>query len=429
MELKPGTILQGGKYEIRNTLGSGGFGITYLAEHHMMNKLVCIKEFFPREYYNRDGDSQRVSLGSQGSAQLMETYRNKFVKEARTIARLEHPNVIAIHDVFEENNTAYYVMEYVEGDTLSGLVKRQGPMDGETAKEYILKVAEALRYIHSHNLLHLDIKPAIIIIRRSDKRVVLIDFGMSKQYDNEGNQTSSTPVGISQGYAPPEQYEQGAGNNLSPATDIYALGATLYYITTGKTPPTASVIMDGELPTLVKSLSPTIQQVILGSLNPTRRKRPDSIDGFIALFDEPTLISRPKVNVEPEKPQYHGKQQPQQNHGARQEQQQTPPPYKKPSSGMAMAIITTLTCCMPFGIIAIIYAAKVDSLWRRGLYDKAYKAARTAKGWIIAAIVSVILSFVVYIGSAFLVGFAEGLASEEDIDEYYYDDYSDDYYY
>ena len=129
MTLKQGSQLQSGKYEIRSVLGQGGFGITYLAEHTMMRKMVCIKEFFPKEYYNRDDDSQHVSLGSNGSAELMEAYRKKFMKEARTIARLEHPNVIAIYDVFEENGTAYYVMEYIEGESLQNVIERQGGLN------------------------------------------------------------------------------------------------------------------------------------------------------------------------------------------------------------------------------------------------------------------------------------------------------------
>ena len=111
MQLQPGTYLQGDKYRIISTLGIGGFGITYLAEQVMAERKVCIKEFFPKEYYNRDDNSRSISLGSKGSAQIMDAYKAKFLKEAKTIAKFDHPNIIHIHDVFEENNTAYYVME------------------------------------------------------------------------------------------------------------------------------------------------------------------------------------------------------------------------------------------------------------------------------------------------------------------------------
>ena len=106
MELQSGTYLQGDKYRIIRTLGSGGFGITYLAEQELMGRKVCIKEFFPKEFYNRDDNSRSISLGSKGSAKIMDAFKAKFLKEAETIARLNHPNIIHIHDVFEENNTA-----------------------------------------------------------------------------------------------------------------------------------------------------------------------------------------------------------------------------------------------------------------------------------------------------------------------------------
>lgn len=409
MELKPGTLLQGGRYEIRNTLGSGGFGITYLAEHHMLNKLVCIKEFFPREYYNRDDNSPSISLGSQGSARLMEAYRNKFIKEARTIARLQHPNVINIHDVFEENNTAYYVMEYIEGDTLSGIVRRKGAMDVFTAKEYILKVASALDYIHSNNLLHLDIKPANIMVRHADNHVVLIDFGLSKQYDEQGNQTSTTPVGISPGYAPPEQYEQGAASNFSPATDIYALGATLYFLTTGKVPPTASVVMDYGLEEHVQHLPMEVRNAIITAMEPSRRRRPVNIKAFLSLFEAETVIvgyheaRRPAetkdgliqphpalVNEQPKQPQPKPKQ-PQHTPRSHQQpyapQQVGVPPYMKPTSGLGWAIVTSLLCCLPLGIVSIIQASKVNDLWFAGDYEGAVKKAQSAKNWIIATFI------------------------------------------
>ena len=310
MTLKPGTTLQGDKYEIRSILGQGGFGITYLAEHGMMNKLVCIKEFFPREYYNRDNDSRNVSLGSNGSAELMDAYRKKFLKEARTIARLEHPNVIAIYDVFEENNTAYYVMEYIEGESLQNTLDRRGALDNSLAKSIITSVCDALRYIHSRNLLHLDIKPANIMVRKADGRVTLIDFGLAKQYDSDGNQTSSTPIGISHGYAPLEQYEAGGGNTFTPATDIYALGATLYSLATGKRAPRASEVMEDGMEKNVASLSPELKRTILAAMQPTRKKRPQDIDAFLRLLGEndatiqsptptPTPIVKPAPAVKP----------------------------------------------------------------------------------------------------------------------------------
>ena len=478
MELKSGTVLQDGKYEILKTLGSGGFGITYLGVHHMLNKTVCIKEFFPREYYNRDDNSRSISLGSQGSAQLMDVYRSKFIKEARTIARLQHNNVITIYDVFEENNTAYYVMEYIEGDSLSGIIKRNGPMGAEKAKEYIYSVADALAYVHNNNLLHLDVKPANVMVRSADNHVVLIDFGLAKQYDTEGNQTSTTPIGISPGYAPPEQYEEGAGATFSPATDIYSLGATLYYITTGKVPPSTSAVMDGCLPDLVKDLSPELQCVIISAMQPARRNRPDSIQAFLALFEADTLmrpqsacfvpptdttaaattaaatpmqnpVSAPS-NLPPQAPAYPQAsgypqapmpgypqgvmpgypqpgypqytqapmpgypqapmpgypqapqpvvEQPKREKRVKgNEPEPNRPDFMKPSSGLVLAIITTIMCCLPMGLMGILRASKVDRLWAAGCYKEAERYASSAKRWTIAGIVIGFVFEAIYIG-------------------------------
>lgn len=440
MELKPGTLLQNGKYEIRNTLGNGGFGVTYLAEHHMLNKLVCIKEFFPQTYYNRDSDSRSISLGSEGSAKLMEAYRNKFIKEARTIARLQHPNVISIYDVFEENNTAYYVMEYIEGDTLSGIVKRQGPMDEHTAREFIFKVADALDYIHKNNLLHLDIKPANVMVRRSDSHVTVIDFGLAKQYDTDGNQTSSTPVGISQGYAPPEQYEEGAGNTFTPATDVYALGATYYYITTGQVPPSASVIMDGGLPALVQHLGPEAQRVILGSLQPSRRLRPANIKVFLSLFETAdTVVGKPQPERPKPQPEKVKTVQLQQQKQQQQKQQQQQEEVSKPSTHMPLAIVSTIFCSIVLGIIAIVKASQVNSHWNAGRTEEAIKASKSARTWGIVALVGGPIIRAILIFFLFLIGLATVLEDPYYSDDYYdylydydydYDDYDyeDDYY-
>ena len=285
MQLQSGTYLQGDKYRIIKTLGNGGFGITYLAEHELAGRNVCIKEFFPKEYYNRDDDSRNVSLGSNGSAEMMGRFKEKFIKEAKTIARLDHPNIIHIHDVFVENNTAYYVMEYIEGESLGDMVKRRGPLAEKDAVEYIRAVASALDYIHQRRIMHLDIKPANVMLRKDDSRAILIDFGLSKQYDAEGNQTSSTPLGISAGYAPMEQYQQGGVKEFSPETDIYSLGATLYYLVTGIVPPQAAVVVDEGIPELPAHLSSGVRHAIERAMEVQRRRRPHSVKEFLALLD------------------------------------------------------------------------------------------------------------------------------------------------
>ena len=296
MRLQPGTFLQGDKYRIIDVLGQGGFGITYLAEQVMAERKGCIKEFFPKEYYNRDKDSRSISLGSQGSAEIMDLYKAKFVKEAKTIAKLDHPNIIHIFDVFTENNTAYYVMEYIEGESLSDVVKRNGSALAEgVAVDYIKQAASALGYIHERKIMHLDVKPANIMLRKEDGRPILIDFGLSKQYDAEGNQTSSTPVGISAGFAPMEQYQQGGVKEFSPETDIYSLGASLYYLVTGCVPPQAAAIVDDGLPELPAHLSANVRNAIERSMEIQRKRRPHSIKEFLALLEDnnPVVVPIP----------------------------------------------------------------------------------------------------------------------------------------
>ena len=303
MQLQPGTYLQGDKYRIISTLGNGGFGITYLAEHELAGRNVCIKEFFPKEFYNRDDNSRSISLGSQGSAKIMDAYKAKFIKEAKTIARLKHPNIIHIHDVFEENNTAYYVMEYIEGESLSDLVRRSGALVEAEAVRYIRSVAEALGYIHERKIMHLDVKPANVMLNSEDDQVVVIDFGLSKQYDEEGHQTSSTPVGISAGFAPMEQYQQGGVKEFSPETDIYSLGATLYYLVTGQVPPQAVCVADEGLPELPAHLSSGVRNAIERSMTFQRKRRPHSAKEFLAILEDNTpevvVIPAPKPTPSP----------------------------------------------------------------------------------------------------------------------------------
>lgn len=284
-QLKSGSSLQGGKYKIEKVLGQGGFGITYLATQDLLDRKVCIKEFFFKEYCERDESTSRVSLGTQSNHETVERFMNKFLKEARTISQLDHPNIIHIYDIFRENNTAYYVMEYIDGESLADKVTLHGAMPESDAIDYIRQVASALEFIHQRGINHLDVKPANIMVRRADNRAILIDFGLSKQYDEQGGQTSTTPVGISQGYAPMEQYNAGGVSTFSPQTDIYSLGATLYKLITGNTPPQAIEVFNEELPPLPSSVSSPVAETIKKAMQPRKGDRPDSISKFLIPMD------------------------------------------------------------------------------------------------------------------------------------------------
>lgn len=243
--LKAGTLLRHSTYRIEKILGQGGFGITYLATDLNLDRLVAIKEFFPKDYCRREmaaNSEDTLCLYMTGNTELMEKLKAKFLKEARNIAKLDYPGIVKIHSAFEENNTAYYVMDYIQGENLSKIIKEQGPLPVGKAIEYIEKIGKSLIYIHSHNINHLDIKPANIIIREKDDNPVLIDFGLSKHYDSKGEQTSTTLTGISHGYAPIEQYMPGGISNFSPKPDVYSLAATLYFLVSGEIPPYAGEI-------------------------------------------------------------------------------------------------------------------------------------------------------------------------------------------
>ncbi len=283
-QLKVGSTLQGDKYRIEKVLGQGGFGITYLAYQELLDRKVCIKEFFFKEYCERDEATSQVSLGTTANKEMVERFMAKFVKEARTISQMEHPNIIRIFDVFKENNTAYYVMEYIEGDSLADMVNRRGCIPEEEALCYIRCVADALDYVHQKHINHLDVKPGNILVRNSDKRVLLIDFGLSKQYDASGNQTSTTPVGISHGYAPIEQYKQNGVQEFSPQTDIYALGATLYKLLSGNTPPQPSDIINDGLPELPIYISENVRNAVKHAMQIRKADRPQEMKTFVKLL-------------------------------------------------------------------------------------------------------------------------------------------------
>ncbi len=300
------TLLQGGKYRIIRFIGSGGFGCTYEAEHVVFESRVAIKEFFAKDFCNRDETTARVTVGTTSKKGLVEKLRRKFVDEARALHQLQHPGIVRVSDVFEENGTAYYVMDYIDGPSLADLVERDGPLPEARAVSYIRQVCAALQYVHSHNRLHLDIKPANIMVD-GEGRAILIDFGVSKQYDEYAGENNSTLLGKTPGYAPLEQIFNDVTRFL-PATDIYALGATLYKLLTGETPPAANRLASGDkLPPLPDSVSEVTCNAVFAAMRQNKAERPQSVAEFLAILDgegasepEVTIVEEPAVPLRPE---------------------------------------------------------------------------------------------------------------------------------
>ena len=285
--LPEGAMLMGGKYRIVKKLGQGGFGITYLAEHVVLRKRVAIKEFFFQQFCARDTATSHVTVPLDDNRELVDKFRRKFVKEAQLIAgKLSHPSIVRVSDVFDENGTSYYVMDYIEGRSLSEIVAEQGRMGETEAIAIIDAVGRALDFIHSQNINHLDIKPGNIMVERNSGNVVLIDFGVAKQYDaTTGEATTTTPVAHSRGYAPPEQYKAGGVGSFSPESDIYALGATLYKMVTGNTPPDAmDVVAQGGIPPLPGSISAHVRRAITAAMQTAKNARPHTVAEFLDML-------------------------------------------------------------------------------------------------------------------------------------------------
>ena len=249
--LSVGTLLRSPnrEYRIEKVLGVGGFGITYKVSATLVYQNVPIFTYFAvKEHFLKDACERDAGLAgvvySRPSKARVEESRKDFLSEAERLNALsgQVDNIVPVSEVFEANNTVYYVMEYLNGGSLSDIVKAGGPLPEQRALEIIEPVARAVAFLHSHRINHLDIKPDNIMFKTTpdgSKIPVIIDFGLAKHYDGNGRPTSTVRVqGCSDGYAPVEQY---AGlNTFVPQADVYALGATLYYMLVGKDPAIAT---------------------------------------------------------------------------------------------------------------------------------------------------------------------------------------------
>ena len=228
--LQPGYLLHW--YRIEEILGQGGFGITYLAIDTNLNQKVAIKEYLPVEMAVREGNTSIYPVSSERGEQF-KWGLDRFISEARTLAQFKHPNIVRVLTVFRENNTAYMVMEYEQGQPLNELIKDRKTLPEEDLKNILFPILDGLDAVHQAGFIHRDIKPPNIYIRENDSPV-LIDFGSARQSLLEHTRTLTTMV--SPGYAPFEQYV-GKSDKQGPWSDIYGLGATLYRSVTGIAPP------------------------------------------------------------------------------------------------------------------------------------------------------------------------------------------------
>ena len=305
--LRVGTVLRG-IYRIEKYLSSGGFGNTYIATNTEFNEKVAVKEFFKREINHREDNQTTVGVSHAGDEPLFEELLAKFKKEARRIRQLHNEHIVGVHDLFEENGTAYYVMDYIDGESLEELMKRTGePLSEAEVRNVLSQVLDALKVVHQAGLWHLDLKPANIMIDKAG-HIKLIDFGSSKQLDvQQGGATALTRQTFTNGYAPREQMEENF-SKYGPWTDIYALGATLYALLTNKRPPLPSDIDDDESADKHEALpfpadvSTEMRQLILRMMNTNRSKRPQSIDD-IQLEASAQPQSQPSSRSQPQSSQ------------------------------------------------------------------------------------------------------------------------------
>ena len=239
-----------------------------------------MKEHFLSDYCERD-NATHIKVSAPAKEKVEESLRD-FIAEARRLNSLDHPNIVAVNEVFETNDTAYYVMEYIEGKSLREFVKSNGTL-GEEALTVITPILNAVSYLHENHMTHLDIKPDNIMLKPTDDgdfTPILIDFGLSKHYDKKGRPTSTIRIqGCSQGYAPVEQYL--GINNFSPTADVYALAATLYYLIVGKDPLIASELYPEVLASsLPASLSERTRNAICNAMRMTKANRTQTVADF-----------------------------------------------------------------------------------------------------------------------------------------------------
>lgn len=300
--LRPGTILRG-RYLVGKVLGQGGFGITYMGVDLQLQRKLAVKEYYPANYACRQDTLGTVHWYSKEVAQEARlSGREMFLKEARKMSQVSHiPEVVQVYDMFQENDTAYICMDFIDGITLMNRLKADGPMSWEEAKQIFLPAMTVLEQVHKAGLVHRDISPDNIMIRR-DGSIRILDLGAAK--DLKVNSGLSSMQVAKSGFSPPEQYMQ-RGNSGS-WTDVYAMAATMYYALTGKLPLPAMDRMNPEGDTLdwnlpqLQMLPETVQKALKHAMALRISDRTQTMEEFAKeLSAEPVPKPAPKPEPKP----------------------------------------------------------------------------------------------------------------------------------
>ena len=282
--LKPGTILNG-KYLMGEMLGQGGFGITYIGLDLLLQQKVAIKEYFPTCTGMVSRENRSTVVWSSTMVGKTGTQRgfDSFLKEARKMAKLGGiPNVVGVKSVFTQNETAYIVMDFIEGETLQQKMQKNGPMDFDSCIRLMTPIMQSLAEVHKHGIIHRDISPDNIMVQ-PDGKPVLLDLGAAKDLDIQGKDGSiqTTQMVAKQGFSPIEQYRKNA--SIGPWTDVYSMAATIYYCCTGTLPPTSvdRIVED----TLARKPRLTKEQfeVLAAGMNILPQKRPQDMAAFLQM--------------------------------------------------------------------------------------------------------------------------------------------------
>ena len=297
--LKPGTILEG-KYLVGEMLGQGGFGITYIGFDLLLEQKVAIKEYYPMStgMVSREGHSTVVwSSAIMGKTGTQKGF-DSFLKEARKMAKLGGiPGVVGVKSVFIQNETAYIVMDFIEGETLLKKLQKNGPMDFDSCVKLMTPIMQALAEVHEHGIIHRDISPDNIMVR-PDGKLILLDLGAAKDLDIQGNDGSvqSSQMVAKHGFSPIEQYSK--SGKVGPWTDIYAMAATIYYCCTGILPPPATDRTIDDTLACQPLLTQTQFGILADCMRMLPQDRPQSMDTLLQMLTR----LQGEAKAEPPKP-------------------------------------------------------------------------------------------------------------------------------